>query len=338
MRRALAFVLAAGMIAGSLIVRDRLDDRSTRKRTVVRLVCATELAAACQALDASKAPRVETSVEPAGQTAERLSKPGVVDLDGWLVTPPWPDAVDQARELAGMSKLFAASGAPLARSPLVLVVQSTREAALRAFCGGTIGWKCVGVAAPQRWDAIGGQTLWGVVKPWHPDPRAEAVGLLIVGQATAAYFGRSDVSNVDLDDGAYIDWLSGLELAVRNTDGSIATMLTASAEVDIVGTTEADAGPQIASAAVTEKPVVLYPQPVATADVVLAPIAASRVSGHLQQLVNGRGRRALATTGWRVEGEALADGVKASERLPRANGLPPPGLLVALRMPLEEIR
>jgi hypothetical protein len=330
-------MLAAGLIGGSLVVRDRIDDRSARKRTLVRLVCATELAAACQALEASEAPRVDTSVEPAAQTAERLSKPGEIDLDGWLVTPPWPDAVDQARERAGLAKLFAAVGAPVARSPLVLVVQKPRQAALVAFCGGVIGWKCGGVAAPQRWDAIGGDTLWGPVKPWHPD-HEEAVGLLIVGQATAAYFGRADVSTIDLDDNAYVDWLNGLELAVRRTDGSVATMLTSPAQVDIVGTTEADAGPQIATAAVTQKPVVLYPRPVATADVVLAPIAGSRVSGTLRQLVDGRGRRALAATGWRVEGEDLAAGVDASERLPPDNGLPPPGLLDALRSRLTEIR
>ena len=338
MRRALAFALAAGMIAGSLIVRDRLDDRSVRKRTVVRLVCATELAAACEALEASDAPRVDASVEPAARTAERLSRPGAVDLDGWLVTPPWPDTVDQARERAGLAKLFAAVGAPVARSPLVLVVQRSREAVLRASCGGTIEWKCVGVAAPQLWDAIGGDPLWGTVKPWHPDPRDEAVGLLVVGQATAAYFGRTDVSTLDLEEGAYLDWLNGLELAVRRTDGSVATMLTAPAEVDIVGTTEADAGPQIATAAVTQKPVVLYPQPVATADVVLAPITGSRVSGTLRGLVEGRGRRALATSGWRVEGEDLAAGVDASVTLPAGQGLPSPGLLNALRTGLQEIR
>lgn len=338
MRRALAFVVAAGMIAGSLLLRDRLDDSSVRKRTVVRLVCATELAAACQELDGSDAPRVDTSVEPAARTAERLSRPGEVDLDGWLVTPPWPDVVDQARERAGLVKLFAAVGAPVARSPLVLVVQSSREAALRASCAGTIGWKCVGVAAPQRWDAIGGDALWGPVKPWHPDPREDAVGLLVVGQATAAYFGGTGVSTFDLDDGAYFDWLSGLERAVRGTDGSVATMLTAPAQVDIVGTTEADAGPQIAGAAVTQKPVVLYPRPVATADVVLAPIAGSRVSGTLRGLVDGRGRRALATAGWRVEGEDLAAGLDASVALPAGNGLPSPGLLDALRTRLQEIR
>jgi hypothetical protein len=338
MRRALAFLLAAGMIAGSLVLRDRLDDRSVRERTVVRLVCATELAAACQELDGSDAPRVDTSVEPAARTAERLSRPGEVDLDGWLVTPPWPDVVDQARERAGLVKLFAGVGAPVARSPLVLVVQKEREAALRASCGGTIRWKCVGDNAPKRWSDIGGMTTWGLVKPWHPDPRAEAVGLLVVGQATAAYFGRTDVSAIDLEDSAYLDWLSGLELAVRRTDGSVATMLTAPAQVDTVGTTEADAGPQIVSAAVTQKPVVLYPRPVATADVVLAPVAGSRASGILRELVRGRGRRALAATGWRVEGEDLAAGVEASEALPPGNGLPSPGLLVALQTPLQEIR
>jgi hypothetical protein len=115
-------------------------------------------------------------------------------------------------------------------------------------------------------------------------------------------------------------------------------MLTSPAQVDIVGTTEADAGPQIASAAVTQKPVVLYPRPVATADVVLAPVAGSRVSGALREVVDGRGRRALAEAGWRVDGEELAPGIDQAEELPPRSGLPAPGLLDALRRPLLEIR
>ena len=318
MRRALAFVLAAGMVAGSLVVRDRVDDRSARKRTVLRLTCVTELADVCNGLATAHDINVDVKVEPAGTTADRLSKAKVGDLDGWLVTPPWPEAVDAARERAGLAKLFAAPGDPVARSPLVLVVQKLREQTLRASCGGTIGWKCVGDVAPKRWSDIGGMETWGPVKPWHPDPRQEAVGLLVAGQATAAYLGRTDVSTIDLEDPAYLDWLSGLELAVRRTQGSVTDMLTAPAQVDVVGTTEADAGPQIAAAEVTDKPVVLYPRPVATADLLLAPVAASRVTGSLRSLVGGEGRRALARAGWRVRGEDLARGVLASVSCPPA--------------------
>ena len=327
------------MIAGSLVVRDHIDDRRTRERTVVKLVCATELAAACDDLARSRSPRVETTVEPAADTASRLSKPGDVDLDGWLVTPPWPETVDGARDRAGLPKLFAPAGAPVARSPLVLVVQAARAPVLRASCTDEIGWKCVGDAAPKPWSALpGGHPEWGPVKPWHPDPSKEAVGLLTIGQATAAYLGRTDLSTIDLDDPAYLDWVGGLELAVRRTDGSVATMLTAPAQVDVVGTTEADAGPQIATAAVTEKPVVLYPSPVATADVVLASVAGRDTSHALRSAVAGRGKRALAAAGWRVTGQTLAAGLRRDLALPARNGLPPPGLLEALRVRVGEIR
>ena len=338
MRRALAFIVAAGMIAGSLVVRDRIDERSARKRTLLRLTCVTELADVCDGLANASDIRVDVVVEPAGTTADRLSTAKVADLDGWLVTPPWPEAVDEARQRVGLTKLFAPSGEPVARSPLVLVVQKLREQALRASCGGAIGWKCVGDAAPKQWSDIGGLAAWGPVKPWHPDPREEAVGLLVAGQATAAYVGRTDVSTDDLDDPAYGDWLGGLELAVQRTNGSVTDMLTAAAQVDVVGTTEADAAPQIASAEVTEKPVVLYPRPVATADLLLAPLAGSRVTGALRSLVGGAGRRALAKAGWRVRGQDLARGVPASVSLPAGNGLPSPGLLTALRVTLTEIR
>jgi hypothetical protein len=77
---------------------------------------------------------------------------------------------------------------------------------------------------------------------------------------------------------------------------------------------------------------------VATADLLLAPVAASRVTGSLRSLVKGEGRRALARAGWRVKGQHLARGVPPSISLPAGNGLPSPGLLAALRTPLQEIR
>jgi hypothetical protein len=301
-------------------------------------VCATELAAACDELEKSDAARVETSIEPAAETAERLSKRGDVDLDGWLVTPPWPDVVDRAREANNLKRLFGPTSEPIARSPLVIVVRRQREPALRMFCAGTIRWKCVGDASPQPWGSIGGVDEWGRVRPWHANPQREAVGLLIVGQATAAYFAPTEVTAFELEEDGYLAWLGSLERAVQRTDGSVATMLTAPAEVDIVGTTEADAGPQIATAATPEKPVVLYPRPVATADVVLAPVAGTRVTGTLRNLVEGAGARALAETGWRVEGEAPVAGIDSAVDLPPTDGLPTPGVLEALRTRLEEIR
>jgi hypothetical protein len=54
--------------------------------------------------------------------------------------------------------------------------------------------------------------------------------------------------------------------------------------------------------------------------------------------VNRDGRAALAGAGWRVEGERLAPGVTPGVALPATSGLPRPGVLIALRSRLEEIR
>jgi hypothetical protein len=304
----------------------------------VHLVCATELGAVCDELEQSTDASVDAVIEPAAVTADRLSRPGDVEFDGWLVTPPWPDVVNGARQRAGLIELFENPDDPIARSPLVIAVREQRVDTLRARCGGAIGWKCIGEVAPMRWGEIGGDALWGPVRPWHPDPATEAIGLLVVGQATAAYFAPEQVTAFELSDDGYLAWLSGLERAVRNTDGSVATMLTAPALVDLVGTTEADAGPQIASAAVTERPVVLYPRPVATADVVLAPVVGSQVTRLLRDLVAGTGARALAEAGWRVQGEDPVAGIDAELELPATDGLPRSGVLDALRNTLREIR
>jgi hypothetical protein len=317
MRRLLALVAAAAMVAGSIALRSRLDRNDEERANPVRVVCAAELGPVCDALRRTSA---ELTIEGASTTADRLSQAAGEDqgIDGWLVPVPWPQIVDGRRQRAFLPPLFADVGAPLARTPLVLVVQNALADVLRPRCGGTVGWKCLGdQAAPT-----------GPARPRHSEP-SSAFGALILGQATAAYFDKvAQLSTFELDDAGFGKWFQALERAaptVASGGSPLEEMLGSRfATYNAVGTTEAEAAPVVGASALREQVTVLYPAPMATADVVLAGATGTAA----RRLRDGDAiRRALKDAGWRVDGA----GPPGAPALPATNGLPSPGLLDALR-------
>jgi hypothetical protein len=311
----------------------------------VRLLCTTELEAACTQL-AEHDGDVSVTVEPAGTTAQSLvalpdnQRP---NFDAWLAPSPWSQMVDVQRR--GKRPLFAKPSAAIGRSPLVVAVRADRKAVLDATppCNNAIDWKCIGAVAGRPWtDLPGGQPAWGTVKPGYGDPTVNATSLLVLSQASSEFLDNSDYSRSDLqDNNDYLDWLAGLERAVPklapSAAGPFAEMLQAlpTATYDMVGTTEADAGPALAAAAPERRQqlTLLYPEPVVTADVVVAAVAASPNRDGAGGLGgNGELAAALARTGWRVPGQPAARGVRDTPALPRGSGLPTdPGSLVALQ-------
>lgn len=312
MRRLLAVVAAAAMVAGSIALRSRLDRREEDRTNPLRVVCAAELGTVCDALRRTSA---RVTVEPAPRTADRLARAENPEIDGWLVPAPWPQIVDGRRRPGGLTPLFTDVSSPLARSPLVIVM--SRPVADR--CGS--GWKCLGEVAARN-----------QAKPGHPDPGDNGFGALIVGQAAAAYFGRVvDLSTIDLDDPGFAAWFRALERATPPliSGGSpLNEMLgTNFAFYDAVGTIEAEAVPVVTQAAVRDRVTLLYPEPMATVDVVLA-----GSGSRLREVAGGEAvRKALSDAGWRVDG-------RGTPPLPATNGLPSPGFLDALRSRAEEVR
>jgi hypothetical protein len=329
MRRVLALVAAAAMVAGSLAIRSRLDGDAQDAANPLRVVCAAELGPVCDAVRRTSA---TVTIEPAATTAERLGRSGADDpgVDGWLVPAPWPQIVDGRRSQGGQNPLFGDVGAPLARSRLALVLSRALVDRLSPRCGPAIGWKCLGEAAaanpPQA-------------KPGHPDPTSDAFGALVVGQAAAAYFGRADdLSTFDLDNPDFDRWFRALERAapapVSGASRLNEMLGTNFAAYDAVGTIEAEALPILNAAAASNRVMVLYPSPMATADVVLAS-SGGATSRRVREVAGGDAvRRALATAGWKAEGINPRDDLP----LPPTNGLPSPGFLDALRSRSEEVR
>ena len=314
MRRLLAVVAAAAMVAGSIAIRSRLDREEEDRTNPLRVVCAAELGTVCDALKRTSA---QVTVEPAPATAERLGGAETPEIDGWLVPAPWPQIVDGRRRPRGLLPLFGDVTQPLARSPLVIVM--SRAVADRC----SAGWKCLGEAASQN-----------QAKPGHHDPGDNGFGALIVGQAAGGYFGRTDLSTFDLDDPGFAAWFRALERATPPliSGGSpLNEMLgTNFAVYDAVGTIEAEAAPVVAAPAVRDRVVLLYPEPMATVDVVLAGSGT-----RLREVAGGDTiRRALVDAGWRTGAGATQTGPP----LPPGNGLPSPGFIDALRSRAEEVR
>ncbi len=354
LKRLLALAVAVGLVAGAFALRDRIqgDDAPDRDGDIggqaLRLTCSPEVADACEAVAADH-DEIAVTVEPAGATAARLTATDVdaldPGLDGWLVPAPWPQQVDEARARAGSAPLFAdAGGPPLARSPLVLAVWDDRAEVLGPACGGEITWRCLGDVAGRRWADLGGPPTWGPVKPGHDPPDTSATGLDVVGQAVTSYFGRSDVSANDFADDAFRAWFTQLEDAVPTFSPAAGSafeqlLIVGPAAFDAVGTTEAQAAPLLErSPARSSALTLLYPSPVATADVVLGLPAGRRAAERLASILRGPdGEAALAAGGWRVEGQPAAPGIPDQPALPSDDGLPSAGALAALRQLWQEV-
>jgi hypothetical protein len=337
-----AAIAAVLLVVVALWIRGRIDENGGGGASV-RLLCTTELEAACT--DLSENSDVSVTVEPAGTTAQSLvalpdnQRP---DFDAWLAPSPWPQMVDVQRR--GKQPLFAEPSDPIGRSPLVLAARADRAPVLEATpaCNGKVDWRCLGAVAGRPWtDLPGGQAAWGSVKPGPGDPTLSATALAVASQATSEFLDTTDYARDDLENDQYLDWVSGIERAVPKLPPTAASPFAdmlqqlPTATYDVVGTTEADAGPGIAGAAPDRRKALtlLYPEPVVTADVVLTAVAKGPSKDDAEDLAGDNDlAAALARHGWRVPGQSSARGVRDTPALPRGSGLPPdPGALVALQ-------
>ncbi|MGH2686952.1 MAG: hypothetical protein ACRDJP_15925, partial [Actinomycetota bacterium] len=327
--------VAVAMIAGALLIRQQLNDddngdggsssgTGNGDGGPALLVCATELAAACEAVELEG---FETRVEPAGVTADALIA-GEGELDAWLTVSPWPAMVDGARERAGEAPVFDTTDLPpLARSPLVVVGVAERMEALVSRCDdGEVYWSCLGAVAGLQWGDIGGEPGWGDVRPGHDRLDTSATGLAVLGSAVADFFGTTEISSAEFEQDAFRSWFTRLERAVPRFEGDTGSLLqdllVIPGSFDAVGATEAEASAMLDLAGARgERLVILYPSAMATADAVLA-LRAGRDGERLVDAVENAGVAALDDARWHVGNNG---------DLPEGSGLPSAGVLVRLR-------
>lgn len=337
--RILALLVAVVMVAGALVLRSRRDERKALGAHPLRLACAADFADFCNDLGTREG--ISVKVEPADGTADRVAAAPDPGLDGWLATAPWPAMADRRRVAASLPRAFVSdSPEVLVRSPVVLAVWPDRAAALHQFCpAGDITWKCLGQAARlQTWAQVkGGRAEWGTVKAFTARPDAlDGTGMVVLAAATSNYFNnRVDLSSADLDNPDYQDWLSALAQARPDPVPDFSRLVTQGrSAADAYGTVEAVAEPVLAHAARSDKPALIYPAPMMTADVVVATVPGAR-GDRLGQVVRNAVRRDFPGEGWRVPGKSGGSGkpgqAPVTPVLPASNGLPDPGFLDALR-------
>ena len=320
--RLLAFAAAIAMVAGALAVRNRMDDDEVARSTELELLCATELEDVCLALQDDPDSAISIVVQPVGTTLEQLATADSAEFDGWLTPGPFPQMLRETRKAAQHTPLIDAVSRPLARSRLALVMWNERAAVLATQCTDkAVELKCLGNAAGRPWKDLGGQDTWGSVKTALPDPASTAAGLVALGAGTSVFFGQPDVGRLEIDDSVeYGTWLDNLRRA--NVGIDVAGLLAGGASrVDAVAGLEATITPVVRAAANADSVSVIYPSPVATADVYLGTIDSERGTRLIELLAGDLGRTALADAGWRVNDDSL----------PPVSYLPTPGLLSVLR-------
>jgi hypothetical protein len=335
--RVLAFLTAAAMVAGAFVLRGAAGtgDAGAEEGTgpsALAIVCDDQLADACQALSAAGH---DVTSEAAGPTADRLGETHDPDdvPDVWITLAPWPAMVDDARSRAGLPPLFAPVAAPIAASPLVIVLWEDRADVLGSSCpGGEVDIRCVTDAAGRAWNELGGEAGWGTVKPGIDHPGNTSTGLAALAVATVGRLGTQDFGTTRLEAGTYLDWLTRFATAVQDFDppaGSpLAAMLQAgSATYDLAMTTEAAALRATGGPAHRRDQLrLVYPEPITTVDVVVANDGTTDV-GAVEDVAEGALSDAMWHTGTRSPERS------AELRLARRAGetLPGPGALVALR-------
>lgn len=325
MKRLAAVVLAVGMIVGAVFLRQRIDGGDgggSDGGGTFALRCATELAQVCDALAADR-DDLAVTIEDPGTTADTLSalEAGTApDFDAWLVDGPWPEIVADNRSFAGLDDpVLGTSSAVLARSPAVIVSQRARVAALETACGGTISWTCVGQQAATT-------ERVGLPTPERGD------GLAVLAEATASFFGTPDYSSGDFEDPAFTAWFDRLtELSTQTSLGRqtpLARALAAAGTFSVVGSLESQSAQLLRG---RDNYATTYPEPMVTADVVLAPAAGVETNDALSRVDGDRLAEQLAAAGWRVQGQDTIEGVDTSRPLPETSNMPAPGVLQTLR-------
>jgi hypothetical protein len=221
-RRALAVLAALGMVTIAVLVRNGLDDDDggdggdgNGASSVV--VCATDLASACQELDDS----VEVRIEDPAVTAAALAEGSLADdVDAWVATTAWLEVAE--------SRAPGSLGEPraLATSPAVVATAPGRYEAISDLCDGEDIWQCLGEAAGSDWGSLGdgSHADWHELKVGLTDGDL-AVGLPGLASASAGFFGTTDFATNDPRWDDFAAWFANLAAPSANGDPDAAKTL-----------------------------------------------------------------------------------------------------------------
>jgi len=328
-RRIGALLLAVGLVAGALLLRTRvLDDdvvtdatdsaaSTTASATAAgQLLCITELAAVCRALDLAG---LRVDVQDAGATLDALvALPDDAPRPLWLTIQPYPAMVDALRAAAGREPLGGAP-TPIASSQLAIATTPARSTDLAAGCVDQALWACIGANAGGDWTTIAPDAASGRIRPSVGDADRQAVALASFADAVAGYFGRADIRASDWQgDPAFTPWVSRLlgqvDTSALSGGTPLATMANRPSLLDIAATTDAEL-----AGVGRDRFAANYPEPSMWVEVVLAVPDGTAAPDELTAALPGE----LTAAGW-------ADPDAA------AQSLPGPTTMLALRTLWQE--
>lgn len=259
------------------------------------LVCTPELQAVCEAA-AGSSDAITFRVEAIDVTVDRLgagaSEQGIAGA--WLTFWPWLDIVNASRDRQGLPNIEETDPVVVAESELIWVVRDDRAQVLETACGGTITWKCIGDNAATSWEALGGESNWGVLKPGHGSADT-AAGLLAIEQILADYFDTFNYTAADCDIDCRL-WFRELEDSIPDHSPAAGTPLDQLLLIptyDVVSEMAAVANPKLA-ASVRDDLTVLSSSPRVTAEVVLVQLDGESIPPDLQSLIT----QALREAAW----------------------------------------
>lgn len=211
---AIAIVLAAMALRSAWTDDDGEGGGSDGAGALPHLVCDPDLAAACQGLERDAIVEVLDS-----EAASRALVEGELEeVDAWVTSSAWVE-VTQPR-LPDPGALAAVER--LATAEVVVASIDTRAPILVDHCSATPLWRCLGDAAGQPWEALGGLSSWGDVRTGLPDADT-ATGLSVLASVAAGYFEGPDFAANDF--AGFDTWLARLAEASGTGDRDLLTTL-----------------------------------------------------------------------------------------------------------------
>src|SRR5688500_11574782 len=143
------------MVVVAVTVRSAMDDDEgggDDRDGVTVVVCAPDLAEACNALSDA----VQVRVEDPAVTAASLDDGSLADdVDAWITSTAWLEiAESRSPEAIGDAEAIVTSSTVVATAP-------GRFDAIADLCSGDDVWRCLGDGAGTPWAELGGPSSWG---------------------------------------------------------------------------------------------------------------------------------------------------------------------------------
>lgn len=255
LKRLAAFLLAAAMVVGALLIRNALDGNSDTGTASpgdppsgdnsFQLICSSEFQEVCNSIasDKDNQNKLTVTIEPAGVTLDRLAKATDDQMpDAWLTLDPFPAMLDETRDRTTSFGPATTTTQVLSTTASAVAVIDAKAGALQESCAEESIATCVGRLAGKTWADVGDPSLGGSLKLGISDPATEASGLLSFADGMAGLLGTTDIDSGQYSDPDVRAWVRNI---VANSQtfpagSALNTMISRPSKVDVAYTTSVE--------------------------------------------------------------------------------------------------